>query len=150
MLTGCKKSPDVEEVKVGEPEDVISLSISYSDMSRTSAYSYTLEEKNGEVLFSCQYFNEDYDEINIEEAPVDFAFMTGLRDIVKKHGLQNYRYREPAGMDLGVRDAPVYSLAMRWPKGEGGAYSNALRLNYFPEGTEELIQFFRSLGAVQE
>ena len=52
-FSGCG---DAALSAVGATEDMIRLSIRYSHMSITSALSFSLEEKGGEVLFSCNFF----------------------------------------------------------------------------------------------
>jgi hypothetical protein len=139
---------DIEGVVVREPGDMLSLSISYSDMSRISAYDYTLKENGGEVLFSCFFFTDDYEEVSFEDMPVDSKYMDELRSLVEQHGFADMDYKEPGPRELAA-DAPTYSLIMRFPKTIGGrVYSDAHRLNYHPAGTEDLLKVFLELREI--
>ena len=137
-----------ENVVVRKPEDMLSLSISYNDMSRISAYDYTLKEDGGAVLFSCYFFTDDYEEVSFEDIPVGSKYMDEMRSLVEKHGLADMDYKEPGPRELAA-DAPTYSLIMRFPKSiNGRVYSDAHRLNYHPAGTGDLLELFLELRAI--
>jgi len=139
FLCGCS----AEEVISITPDQVISMSISYVHMTRTSAYGYTLEEKDGQVLFSCHYFTDDGEEVVIEEAPVDAKYMDEMRALVEKYGFLNMKYKEPSLMEQQIRDAPMYTLELGWPQiVNDRTYKDYVRLNYFPTGTEEVQKLF--------
>ena len=134
---------------MGQPEEISSVSMSYSDMNRNSTYSYELEDADGEILFSCYYFDEDADfkEVTLEDIPVDGKYMDELREIVAEHELLSRRRNEPGSIDLEVLDAPMYSLVLRWiTTTEGRTFSDSLRLDYFPPGAEELRKHFKAMA----
>ena len=138
---------DIEEAVARGAEDIIEISIRYSGMTRTSAYSYSIEFRESEVLFSCYYFDDDFNEISLEEVPIDSSYMGKVREIAEKHGFINMKYREPNNLELEVRDAPMYFLDMYFPKVVNGrTYKDALCLNYHPSGTEELLKLFAELS----
>jgi hypothetical protein len=138
MSCGSKTPQPTNDIA---PEDITSLSISYMHMARTSAYSYKLEERNGETLFSCHFFNDDFEEVMMSDILVDSGYMREAREIVTKHGFLKMKYKEPDWLDKLVSDAPSYSIVIR-----GHAGSEPLLLNYFPAGTEELKKLYRSLA----
>jgi len=143
LLSGCGTAePQPEPGVPGAPEEIISLSISHSHMSRFSAYWFVLKEKDGEILFSGNYFDfdNDYEEIGIDDVPVDSEYMYRLRETVGNFGLVHYKYREPGIIDKMISDAPMDSLSMRWPDGK------SLNLNYRTAGTDEVEQIFRELA----
>jgi hypothetical protein len=126
---------------------VTSVSIGYSHMTRTSAYGYTLEEKDGKALFSCRYFTSGGEEVSLERVPVEPRHMDELRAIIERHGLLNMKHREPDWRERMVSDAPVYSLTLRSAKAANGRTPPPpLRLNYFPPGAEEVKAFFLGLA----
>ena len=146
-LFGCGgKTPGNprNEPEPGEPEDIISIHMGYNHMTRFCPYSYSLRDKGGEILFSCFYYDEENEEVDIENVPVDPEYMDRAREIVKKYGFSNMRYREPSAIDKMVSDAPMYSLSMYWAEGR------SLRLNYWPGGAEELEQIFEELRDAQK
>ena len=113
---------------VGSPEDMISLSISYSHMSRFSAQSFTLEEKGGEVSFSCNFFS-NMEEVKLEKVPAASEYMQRLREIAKRHNFAGMKERSNEDESF-IRDAPMYGMTMYWPD------RKSLRLNYWPGGGE--------------
>ncbi len=132
------------------PEDITSVSIGYGNMTRMAAYSFTLEEKDGEFLFSCYYFDRDadYEEITLEDVPVDAKHMDELREQVKEYGFLKMKYKEPSILAMDVRDAPTYRLELGWPRDiEGKSRENSLYLNYFPTGASEVEEILREIAA---
>ena len=144
--TEISEKEDIEETVIREPEDIIEISIRYSDMTRTSAYDYSIKVRESEVLFSCYYFDDDFNEISLEEISVDSSYMDKAREIAEKYGFTDLKYREPSIRDLAV-DAPTYYLDIYFPKiVNGRTYRDALRLNYHPPGSEELLGLFAELS----
>ena len=149
-LFGCEDSKNLlvdTEPVVRVPEEMISLSIGYTDMVRISAYNYKLREKDGEVFFSCYFFTEDdYEEIDINDLPINSKYMLEMRDLVKKYGFTNMEPREDEHFDgeiLFVADAPMYSLTMSFPKTIGERISSeSHRLNFHPTGSDEVLKLF--------
>lgn len=134
---------------MGQPEEISSVSMSYSDMNRNSTYSYELEDADSEILFSCFYLDEDadYEEVTLVDIPVDGKYMDELREIVAEHGFLDRKRKETGSIDLEVLDAPMYSLVFRWiTTTEGRTFSDSLRLDYFPPGAEELRKLFKTLA----
>ena len=129
------------------PVEMISLSVSYNDMVRISAYNYELKERNGEVLFSCRYFNDNYEEIAFDDISVDSEYINKMRELVEKYGFVNMEYKKPGPMDHMVSDAPMYSMTMYFPKVVGERISSeSHRLNYHPQpGTDEVLKLFYEL-----
>ena len=119
-------------------------------MTRISAYGYTLEEVNGEIFFSCNYFNDDYEEIIMEKILVDPKYMDEARGIAKKHGFSQMKYREPSILQRQIMDAPAASVTMYWmDKEKGGTRpTQRLLLNYHPPGTDELMELFKLLAKI--
>ena len=113
---------------VGAPEDMIRLSIGYSHMSRFSALSFDLEEKDGEVLFSCNFFS-NMEEIRLERVPTAPEYMRRMRDIARRHNFANMKERSNESKPF-IHDAPMSGMTMDWPDGK------SLRLNYWPGGGE--------------
>jgi len=148
-LFGCADALNTEEsapvVKI--PAEMISLSVSYSDMVRISAYNYELKEKSGEVLFSCCYFNDNYEEITFDDISVDSEYINKMRELVEKYGFANMEYKKPGPMDHMVSDAPMYSMTMYFPKVvDERVSSESHRLNYHPQpGTDEVLKLFFEL-----
>ena len=153
-LLGCRgeKPHSPEETMPVTPEDITSVRISYNHMTRNSAYSYSLEEKDGETLFSCNYFifdDDDLIEITIEKAPVDSGYMETMRELVARYGFLNMQYRESGLLDRQISDAPNYSLLLGSSIViDGRTYTDHKRLNYFPDGTEEMKEIFLSLAEI--
>jgi len=148
-LNGCGGNipnpvKDIPQHETGEPEDIITLYMGYNHMTRFCPYDYVLRDKGGEVLFSCFYYDDENEEVNIEDVPVDREYMDRAKEIVKKYGFVHMRYREPGIRDSMISDAPMYSLTMYWPEGK------SLRLNYWPGGAEELEQIFEELREAQK
>ena len=131
-------------------QDIISISVDYRHMTLMSHYSYELKEMNGETMFSCRYFITDADyaaEVTIEQAVVDSKYMKEFRELTEKHGFLNMKYKKPGIMQRGLKDAPIYGLALSWPKEiDGRTYSDSLHLNYHPPGTEALKEIFLELA----
>jgi hypothetical protein len=123
------KSP----AEVGEPEDMIRLSISYST-GRGAGHSFELREENGQVLFSCHFGKMSRQEMALEKVPVDPQYMRRLRDMAKRHGFTRMREKDLSKRPF-VHDAPMYEMAMYWPD------NKRLRLNYWPAHAE-LERFF--------
>ena len=123
---------------------LVSLSIGYSHMSMTSAYSYSLEDVNGEILFSCRYYDKG-ELVELKKIAVEPIYMDQVREIAEKRGFANMKYREPTAWQKQARDLPMYSVSMEWLD-EGAVRKRYLRLNYFPTGTDELKEIFLSLA----
>jgi hypothetical protein len=153
LLFGCNDSQipfEDREPVVRIPEEMISLYIGYTDMVRTSAYYYSLWEKDDEILFSCYFFIEDdYDEIMVEDISIDSRYMEQLREIVKKYRFTDMEYMDSPTEELPflfAPDAPIYSLRMYFPRISGEhTYSDLHWLNYHPAGTDVVIEFFIEL-----
>ena len=145
-FSGCgghvPKPKGEEQREPGAPEDLIALSIGYNHMTRFCPFDFELKDKGGEIFFSCFYYDwdNDYEEVRIEDALVEPEYMDRVREIVKQYGFVHMRYREPGKIAQMTSDAPMYSLRMSWPEG------NNLRLNYWPGGAEELEEIFRGLA----
>jgi len=124
---GARPSPEV-----GEPEDMIGLSISYNT-GKGSGNSFELREENGQVLFS-HGFLRGRQERALEKVPVDPEYMRRLRDMAKQHGFTRMREKDMSKQPF-VHDAPMYEAVMYWPD------KKRLRLNYWP-AHNELETFF--------
>ena len=139
-----------QDEKPFKPENVVSIYIGHTHMSRFSPYWFSLEEKNGETLFSCSYFNVDADpvqEVTIEDLPVDPAYMDQMRGLIGKYGFLNMTYRKPGPFDSQLRDAPMYSLLLGLPiEVDGRTYRESHRLNYFPNGAGEVKAILLALA----
>jgi hypothetical protein len=105
---------------------------------------YALEEENGEILFSysCLVNPElDFEIVVVfDKKPVDYKHMEELRGLVKKHEFfgMNEEDREV------LPDQPIKRLELHWSNMDGGR--DSLSLSYFPPGTEEVVELFKSLA----
>ena len=136
-FSGCG---DAALSAVGATEDMIRLSIRYSHMSITSALSFDLEEKGGEVLFSCSFFS-NMEEIKLEKVRVAPEYMQRMREIAKQHDFANMKEKSNADRPF-IHDAPMYDMTMGWPD------RKSLRLNYWPGGGEVEKLFWEITGAL--
>jgi len=118
-------------------------------MAMTSAYRYTLEDVNGEILFSCRFYENKGKLVELKNVRVDSIYMEQVREIVEKRGFADMKYREPTEWQKQARDLPMYSVDMYWLD-EGAVRKRNLRLNYFPSGTDELREIFLSLAKKHE
>jgi len=123
---------------------LVSISIGYSHMAMTSAYRYSIEDVNGEILFSCRYYDKGK-LVELKNVRVDSTYMEQVREIVEKRGFANMKYREPTEWQKQARDLPMRSVDMLWLD-EGAVRKRSSRLNYFPTGTDELKEIFQSLA----
>jgi len=100
LLTGCG-----EAKAMGEPEDIVQVSISYAGMSRDSNYGYTLKDINGAVYFSGHYIiaEKDINKIVYKDVLVKSEYMDQLREIVKEHGFTNLRPKKPGIFPLPIK-----------------------------------------------
>ena len=154
-LFGCGANAPRPAASMIAPEDITSVSIGYGNMARMAAYSFTLKERDGEVLFSCYYFDRDadYEEITLEDVPVDAKYMDELRVLVDEYGFLNMKYKKPGILASifarDVRDAPSYRLELGWPRDIEGRTSreDSLYLNYFPTGASEVEALMRGIAA---
>ena len=128
---------------------LVSLTISYAHMAMTSTYRYSLEDANGEILFSCRYYNNKGKLVELKKNVVEPIYMEQVREIAEKRGFANMKYREPTEWQKQARDLPMYSVDMDWLD-EGAVRKRYLRLNYFPTGTDELKEIFLSLAEKHE
>jgi len=127
-FSGCAWAASSE---TSTPEDMIELSISYSDMRDYS--SFILREEGGEVLFSCRFFADV--KIELEKINVAPEYMQRLREIARRHDFANMKERTRAADAPFIHDEPMYGMTMYWPD------RKSLRLNYWP-GDGEVEELF--------
>ena len=110
-------------------EQISELRISYSHMSRFSAKSFELQDKDGKTLFSCRFFDDEDEEIAFEKVSVSSEYMQRLREIAKKYDFASKKQKKSSNKPF-VRDAPMYGMTLYWPD------KHSLRLNYWPDNGE--------------
>ena len=153
MLINSGLAPQQPAV-AGEGEDVrisgelVSFSIGYTHMTRFSAYSYSLTERGGEILFSCYFFDADDQEVNLENIPVDPIYMVELREIAHRYGFTNIPRRIPRTTIPGLRDAPMPSatITLLVDGGSGAPQRESVWYDYHPHGSEEILELYRRLA----
>jgi uncharacterized protein YegP (UPF0339 family) len=122
---------------VGTPEEMIGLSVSLVHMDMYSACSFSLQDKNGETLFSCDFYTSEGHKFKFENISVPGEYMHRLRDLAKQHNFAQMKERDAPTYP----DAPMYGTVMYWPD------KKSLRLNYWP-AQDELEKFFWDLADV--
>jgi hypothetical protein len=134
----------LEKENTGKPENITRLSVYYNDAYGLDAYEYALEEENGEILFtySCLINPElDFEIVVVfDKIPVDYKYLEELRSLAGKHEFLGMNERDwPL-----VPDEPIKRLELHWPNIDNGR--DSLSSSYFPPGTEEVVEFFKSLA----
>ena len=123
-LSSCSEATP----SVGASEDMIGLSIDYSQMSRYSVLSFSLIEEDGEIFFSCSFFMDD-EEIKLEKVRIAPEYMQRLREIAHRYDFANMKERTNANKPF-IHDAPTYRMTIYWRD------KKSLSLNYWPGGGE--------------
>jgi hypothetical protein len=121
----CRSSRQNVNKKAAEGK-IMSLSFSGNSMVRTDAYSYTLHETDGEILFNAFYFIRDSNGIKEirRELPVTGEDMEALRKLCDNCKLvQKQRTPPPPKTPVEkliasqIKDAPNVSLSVKWENG---------------------------------
>ena len=91
------------------PEEITGLSIHYSHMSTESESSFDLRDDKGEILFSCNFFTVDGQEITLKDVPVDPEYMRRLRETAKEHHFAQIQEQRPPS-EIFILDEPMSGL----------------------------------------
>ena len=119
------------------PEEITRLSIHYSHMSSYSKSSFDLRDDKGEILFSCNFFTVDGQEITLKDVPVVPEYMRRLRETAKEHDFAQIQGKRPPSKFF-VHDAPMSGMNIEWPGGKSKYF------NYWP--TREVETLFREIA----
>ncbi len=80
---------------------------------------------------------------------MDAAYLAELRAMVAEYGFLDMKEKKPGLLSrlltADVRDAPRYSLELRWPGADGDG--DSLWLNYHPTGAAEVEALMRGVAA---
>jgi len=111
---GCRGTPPPE----GE---VVSLSLGGGHMTRDSFYSFSLREKNGQVLFDASYLVADGDdirEVTLENAAAAQEDLDALRALCEEYGFAEklWTRRKPKPGPF-VADGPCVHFEITWEDG---------------------------------
>jgi len=98
--------------RVGQPESITGLWLDYVAMR--SHFHFSLQEKDGVVLFSYDYLKIDGGFIEKENVPVAPAYMRELRELVKENGYAHLKAYEPERYVVRDRDEPSCHLELKW------------------------------------
>ncbi|SBW08205.1 exported hypothetical protein [uncultured delta proteobacterium] len=119
------------------PEEITGLSIHYSHMSTESESSFDLRDDKGEILFSCNFFTVDGQEITLKDVPVDPEYMRRLRETAKEHHFAQIQEQRPPS-EIFILDEPMSFMHIEWPGGKRKSF------NYWP--THEVETLFREIA----
>ncbi len=140
-LFGCSgKAPNPDGTD--SVHQLCSVSYSCGHMVRTSCFTFSLYQKDGEILFDAWCFVEtgpdEVEEISIEAVkalPEDFE---KLSRIVEQYQLEHYlKHYRPFKPDLMILDKTTYALSAQWSDGVRLSADSA------GEAGDALEQFFR-------
>ena len=101
-------------------------------------FHFSLQEKDGVVLFSCNYFKHDFGDITQEDVPVDPAYMMELREFVQKNDYVHLTDDDPSTREFRDSDEPYCELNLIWEDYE----SLVIRSTTLPPSGDKLKEFF--------
>ena len=121
---------------IGDPKLITVLTLNYVAMR--TGFRFSLQEKNGFVLFSCKYWKMGSGSVERENVPVDPAYMRELREFVKENGYLHLEDHDPSKRKVFVADAPHCELTLKWADYE----PLLIRSMSLPPNGEKLKEFF--------
>ena len=140
----------VEEEPI-DLEPLTKLVLHYGVMSSVSIGHFVLEEKDGVVLFSCDYFeyiNKEFVPIIHEEVPVDPSYIQKLRNYAKEEDYIHIKPHDPSAPEGPTvpqfMDAGSSSMILVWGSHKylsvfGARMPSAKALTKFFKGIAERI-----------
>ena len=120
----------------GAPESITGLRLNYVAMR--SHFRFSLQEKNGLVLFSYNYLKKGYGYTERENVPVNPAYMQKLRRFVKENDYVSLTDHDPARRKIHIADAPSCHLTLEWLDYE----PLLIRSMHLPPNGDNLKEFF--------
>ena len=111
------------------------LRLSYAAM-RTH-FHFSLEEKNGVVLFSFNYLKAGSGYIRQADIPVDPSYLHELQQFVQANDYMHLQSRDPIRRGVVVHDEPSCTLTLTWENYE----PLVIRSRSLPPHGAELKQF---------
>ena len=121
---------------MGEFEPITGLSLDY--VAYRSNFHFSLLEKDGVVLFSCNYFNRDSGEITQEDVPVDPAYLRELGEFVQKNDYVHLIDDDPSTRGFHDSDEPYCALTLIWEDYE----TLSIHSTVLPPNGDMLKEFF--------
>ena len=107
-----------------------------------SHFRFSLKEKDGVVLFSCNYFKEGFGDIIQEDVSVDSAYMRELREFVQKNDYIHLKDNDPSTREYRDSDEPDCNLTLEWEDYR----SLLIRSTKLPPNGGELREFFKRIA----
>ena len=121
---------------IGDPERITGLWMYYS--AYRDNYRFSLHEKDGVVLYSCNYWVLGSGDIVHEDLPVVPAYMQALRGLVKEYDYVCLKDRDPSKRRVHVSDEPSCHLQFEWDDHE----PLKIRSTFLPPNGDKLKIFF--------
>ena len=135
-VKGAKKPQNT----MSAPEPITGLMLNY--VAYRSHFRFSLKEKDGVVLFSCNYFKQGFGDIVQEDVPVDPTYMRELREFVQENDYIHLTDNEPSTRKYRDSDEPSCNLTLEWENYKPHLISST-RL---PPNGDELREFFKRIA----
>lgn len=143
------ESPGEIKYKKYDLDELESLYISCSHMSKVECFDFSIREQEGKIPFSAWFYTEEADEIDLEDILVDPQYMEEIKAIVGEYGLNNVKIeseikknKKNKGDSIIIHDKTSYRFALYWKDG------TASEMAYLGSGGEEIEVFLKNLAKI--
>ncbi len=129
LLAGCGAEPDGE---------IVSATCAAGASGSSAGYSYTLEEREDGVFFSCDADGAEGKRITLNDVPVEGVVMQSFRSMAESSGLSSSVIAYRSG--VSASDESGAAVTLKWKNGVKKTSRGML------DGTVETLRFFRSVA----
>ena len=138
---GYSAKDDIRYLKgIGDPERITGLWLHYS--AYRDNYNFSLREKDGDVLYSCNYWLLGVGGIVHEDLPVDPAYMQALRELVHEHDFVYLIDDDPSKRTNPDCDEPSCHLQFEWDDHD----PLKIRFTYLPPNGDKIKIFLMDIA----